>query len=248
MELRDVTKRFQLRDGTTLKEFVPALIRGKGWSPSFVALDRVSLTVRSGEALGIIGRNGNGKSTLLKLIAGVTAPTEGEVLVRGRVCPLIQLGTGFHPDLTGRENVFLNACILGMSKEEIRERFDEIVEFAELRAFMDTPVKHYSSGMYLRLAFAVAAHSNPDILLIDEVLAVGDAAFQQKCFDRMQEFPARGATVVFVSHSLDLVKKFCHRAIILDAGRLTADGQPPDVTEHYRQMLQAGSPGDPARP
>src|SRR5206468_1424596 len=163
-----VSKRFQLQEGKTLREFVPALFRGQGWADPFYALRDLSFFLDRGETLGIIGRNGSGKSTILKLIAGVTAPTKGEVRVAGRVSPLIELGAGFHPDLTGRENVHLNASLLGMSGKEIKERYEDIVDYAELREFIDTPVKRYSSGMYMRLAFAVAVHSDPDVLLVDE--------------------------------------------------------------------------------
>jgi len=173
----------------------------------------------------------------LKLIAGVMAPSEGEVHVHGRVSPLIELGAGFHPDLTGRENVHLNASILGMSSREIRQRFDEIVDFAELWEFMETPVKRYSSGMYMRLGFSVAVHSDPDILLVDEVLAVGDAVFGQKCLAKVREFQERGVTIVIVSHSLDTVKQFCGRAILIDHGRMLQDGRPDHVIQHYWELV-----------
>ena len=170
IEFWEVSKRFQLQEGNTLREFMPAFFRGKAWSEPFYALRDVTFTMDRGETVGIVGRNGSGKSTILKLIAGVTAPTKGEVRVAGRVSPLIELGAGFHPDLTGRENVHLNASLLGMSSKEINERFGDIVDYAEMREFIDTPVKRYSSGMYMRLAFAVAVHSDPDVLLVDEVL------------------------------------------------------------------------------
>jgi len=189
--------------------------------------------------LGIVGRNGSGKSTVLKLIAGVMAPTTGEVHVHGRVSPLIELGAGFHPDLTGRENVFLNASILGMAGRDIAAKFDEIVEFAELREFMDTPVKRYSSGMYMRLGFSVAVHSQPDILLVDEVLAVGDAVFGEKCLEKIREFQSCGVTIVIVSHSLDTVKQFCDRAILLSHGHMLEDGAPNDVISRYWDLVHA---------
>lgn len=239
VEFQHVTKRFRIRDGATLKEFVPALIGRRAYAPPFAALRDVSLAIYPGEALGVIGRNGNGKSTLLKLIAGVMAPTEGRVLVRGRVCPIIELGTGFHPDLTGRENIFLNASMLGMSNREVRQRFDEIVDFSGIPEFLDTPLKHYSSGMYLRLAFSVAVHCDPDILLVDEAMAVGDELFQEKCLERMREFPARGTAVVFVSHSLDMVEQYCSRAVILDHGSVVAEGEPAAMALHYHGMLAA---------
>ena len=237
IEFAQVSKRFQIQEGRTLREFVPALFRGRGWSPPFYALRDVSFRVARGETLGIIGRNGSGKSTILKLIAGVMAPSEGEINVYGRVSPLIELGAGFHPDLTGRENVFLNASILGMSRKEVSARFDEIISFAELWDFVDTPVKRYSSGMYIRLGFSVAVHSDPEILLIDEVLAVGDAVFQEKCLAKMQEFRSRGVTIVLVSHSMALVQDFCERAILVNGGHLLADGEPAEVVQSYADLI-----------
>lgn len=236
IEFRNVSKRFQLQEGRTLREFVPALFSGRGWSDPFYALRDVSFPIRRGETVALVGRNGSGKSTALKLIAGVMAPTEGIALVNGRVSPLIELGAGFHPDLTGRENVFMNASILGMSAREIRERFHEIVEFAELSEFIDTPVKRYSSGMYMRLGFSVAIHSNPEILLVDEVLSVGDAYFQEKCLDKMHDFQRRGTTIVMVSHTMQLVEKFCERALLLNHGHLVADGTPSEVIERYLHL------------
>ncbi|MEX0682116.1 MAG: ABC transporter ATP-binding protein [Dehalococcoidia bacterium] len=233
IEFRDVTKRFFLKDGRTLREFATAIISRKPWGDEFRALTDVSFTVARGETLGIIGRNGSGKSTALKLIAGVTAPSEGQVFVGGRVSPLIELGAGFHPDLTGRENVHLNGSILGMSEREINEQFPAIVEFAELQEFIDMPVKRYSSGMYVRLGFAVAVHSNPEVLLVDEVLSVGDAFFQEKCHERMHEFKQRGITIVVVSHSAETITSFCDRAIWLDHGRLAADGPAKRVVAEY---------------
>jgi ABC-2 type transport system ATP-binding protein len=233
IEFRNVTKRFYIKEGRTLREFAQALLTRRPWGDEFCALDDVSFSVAHGETLGIIGRNGSGKSTALKLIAGVTAPSSGEVYVRGRVSPLIELGAGFHPDLTGRENVHLNGSILGMSDREINEQFDAIVEFAELQEFIDTPVKRYSSGMYVRLGFAVAVHSNPEVLLIDEVLSVGDAFFQEKCLAKMHEFQATGTTIVLVSHSPALVTSFCERVVWLDHGHLLAEGAPAEVVERY---------------
>ena len=237
IEFASVSKRFQLREGRTLREFMPAFLSGRGWSPPFYALHDVSFSVEQGETFGIIGHNGSGKSTLLKLIADVMAPSEGVVRVSGLVSPLIELGAGFHPDMTGRENIFLNASILGMPNREIGARFSDIVAFSELAEFIDTPVKRYSSGMYVRLGFAVAAHSDPDILLVDEVLAVGDAAFQQKCFGKIREFQRQGVTIVLVSHALSLVEQFCHRALLLDHGRVTAEGSPQDVVQRYRATV-----------
>lgn len=232
IEFRSVTKRFQLRE-SSLREFVPAIFGRSDAPPPFYALQDVSFTVDRGEAVGIIGRNGSGKSTALKLIAGVMAPTKGTVLVGGRVSPLIELGAGFHPDLTGRENVHLNGSILGLSDREIDDQFSAIVEFAELQEFIDMPVKRYSSGMYVRLGFAVAVHSNPEILLVDEVLSVGDAFFQDKCQQRMHDFRQRGVTIVLVSHSADTITSFCDRALWLDHGRLVADGPAKQVVHDY---------------
>ncbi len=233
IEFRHVSKRFALAEGRTLREFVPLLFRRKAFAEPFYALRDVSFSIRRGETVGIIGRNGSGKSTALKLIAGVMAPTQGEVRVLGRVSPLIELGAGFHPDLTGRENVHLNASILGMTGKEIKEQFDNIVDFAELREFIDTPVKRYSSGMYVRLGFSVAVHSNPEILLVDEVLSVGDAFFQEKSLAKMHEFKRLDTTVVVVSHSPSLIADFCERAIWLDNGRLVAEGPAAEVVQHY---------------
>src|SRR5438046_5954755 len=187
------------------------------------ALRGVSFGVKQGEILGRIGMNGAGKSTLLKILSRVTAPTSGEVRVKGRIASLLEVGTGFHPELTGRENVFLNGAILGMTKAEIRKKFDEIVDFAGVRRYMDTPVKRYSSGMYVRLAFAVAAHLEPEILIVDEVLAVGDAAFQKKCLDKMQEVSQHGRTVLFVSHNMPAITRLCARTILLDEGKVIWD-------------------------
>jgi ABC-type polysaccharide/polyol phosphate transport system ATPase subunit len=225
-----------LEQRNRLRDHIAHLFRSAGYR-RLEALKDVNLEIRSGEFFGIIGRNGSGKSTALKLIAGVTAPTKGEVFVVGRVCPLIELGAGFHPDLTGRENVHLNASILGMSSREINEQFDAIVEFAELAEFIDTPIKRYSSGMYVRLGFAVAVHSNPDLLLVDEVLAVGDTFFQEKCLAKMHEFKDKGITIVLVSHSPALVTSFCDRAIWLDHGRLMADGRADDVVAEYLERV-----------
>ena len=233
IEFRNVSKRFRLTEGRTLREFVPALFRGNGFSEPFYALRDVSFQIRRAETVGIIGRNGSGKSTALKLIAGVTGPSIGDVYVGGRVSPLIELGAGFHPDLTGRENVKMNASILGMSGKEIDRQFGSIVDFAELWEFIDTPVKRYSSGMYIRLAFAVAIHAEPEILLVDEVLSVGDAFFQEKCIDKMHEFQRRGVTIVVVSHNLELLSTFCDRIIWLDHGRVVADGPAREIARQY---------------
>jgi lipopolysaccharide transport system ATP-binding protein len=233
----------QLRPTLSLKaavtEAVSARLRrgqsqasGDGW---IHALKGVSMEVATGEVLGIIGANGAGKSTLLRILTRITAPTAGWAEIHGRVGALIGVGTGFHPDLTGRENVYLNGAILGMKKADIDRRFDEIVAFAEVDRFLDTPVKRYSSGMFMRLAFAVAAHMEPEILLVDEVLAVGDAAFQRKCLGKMDSIARERRSILFVSHNMAAVQSLCHRVIWLDSGRIVADGNPRDVISQYLQ-------------
>ena len=200
----------------------------------YPALSDVSFDVRRGETVGLIGRNGAGKSTTLKILSRITTPTSGRAVLRGRVGSLLEVGTGFHPELTGRENIFLNGMILGMRKEEIVRKFDEIVDFAEVGPFLDTPVKRYSSGMYVKLAFAVAASLDTDILLVDEVLAVGDAAFQRKSLARMKSIAASGRTVLFVSHNMDSVRTICTRCLLFDKGRLAMDGDTESVIRAYR--------------
>jgi lipopolysaccharide transport system ATP-binding protein len=204
------------------------------------ALKDVSFEVKPGEVLGIIGRNGAGKSTLLKVLSRITRPTRGEVLLRGRVRSLLEVGTGFHPELTGRENIFLNGSILGMSRTEVKRKFDEIVAFSEIERFLDTPVKRYSSGMYVRLAFAVAAHLDSEILLVDEVLAVGDAGFQSKCLGKVKDISSGGRTVFFVSHNMAAVQNLCQRVLILKDGALFGDGQPNDCIARYLQLDKRG--------
>ena len=215
-----------------------SLVRHLRPDESFRALDDVSLTVAAGAACGIIGRNGSGKSTLLKLVAGITRPTSGQVDVDGRVSALIELGAGFHPEISGRENVFINGVMLGMSRREIDRRFDEIVEFAELEDFIDAPVKTYSSGMYMRLGFAVAVHVDPEILLVDEVLAVGDEGFSLKCLDKFAEFKRRGKTILLVTHGLSMVERFCDEAVWLDAGRNRMVGDPRRVVQMYLSDIE----------
>ena len=210
-----------------------SLIRDLQADETFPALRGVSFVVPKGCTYGIIGRNGSGKSTLLKCVAGITRPNDGSIRVDGRISALIELGAGFHPEISGRENVFINGIMLGLSKREIQRRFDEIVDFAELREFIDAPVKTYSSGMYMRLGFAVAIHVDPDVLLIDEVLAVGDQAFTVKCLDKFAEFRRRNKTILLVTHSLDLVEKFCDRALWLDKGQTRAEGEPRRVVASY---------------
>jgi lipopolysaccharide transport system ATP-binding protein len=209
---------------------------------TFWALKNINLEVMPGEVVGIIGRNGAGKSTLLKILSRITEPTSGRVELYGRVGSLLEVGTGFHPELSGRENIFLNGVILGMNRREIREKFDEIVAFAELEKFIDTPVKRYSSGMYVRLAFAVAAHLSPEILIVDEVLAVGDLAFQNKCLGKMQDVSLAGRTVLFVSHNLPAVSRLCSRAVLLESGHLISEGPTQDVVTNYLEGAFAAGP------
>jgi len=214
------------------------LLRGQatgaaGLDEAIWALKDVSFEVKQGEVVGIIGRNGAGKSTLLKIISRITEPTEGFAEMRGRMGSLLEVGTGFHPELTGRENIYLNGAILGMKKSQIRQRFDEIVAFSEVDKFIDTPVKHYSSGMYLRLAFAVAAHLDPEILVVDEVLAVGDNAFQKKCLNKMQDIGQEGRTVLFVSHNMPAITRLCKRAILINEGTVSLDGPSQQVVGSY---------------
>jgi len=210
----------------------------------FWALRNVDLTIQQGEVVGIVGRNGAGKSTLLKILSRITEPTEGRIHLRGRTASLLEVGTGFHPELSGRENIYLNGAILGMSRLEIRRKFDEIVSFAEIERFLDTPVKRYSSGMYVRLAFAVAAHLEPEILVVDEVLAVGDAAFQRKCLDKMDDAGKAGRTVLFVSHNTQAVTRLSTRCVLLEKGEITLDGPPHKVASAY---LNAGAVGSAVR-
>jgi lipopolysaccharide transport system ATP-binding protein len=205
------------------------------------ALRGVSFTVQQGEVLGVIGRNGAGKSTVLKILSRVTAPTSGKIKVKGRVASLLEVGTGFHPELTGRENIYLNGAILGMSRREIERKFDEIVDFAEVEKFIDTPVKRYSSGMYVRLAFAVAAHLEPEILVVDEVLAVGDAAFQKKCLGKMGDVASEGRTILFVSHNMGAISRLCTRCVVLNAGYSQFDGDTESAINNYLDSFTSAS-------
>jgi ABC-type polysaccharide/polyol phosphate transport system ATPase subunit len=232
-----VSRRFRVhaREARSLKELF--VLRGRTEGTDVVALRDVSLQVEPGEAVGLIGRNGSGKSTLLRLIAGIIKPTEGKVETSGRIGSLLELGAGFHPDFSGRENVFLNGAIYGLRKAEIRERFDEIVGFAELEDAIDRPVRTYSSGMYMRLGFAIAAHLDADVLLLDEVFAVGDEAFQRKCFGKIFEFKQRGGTIVFVSHDATQVERLCERAVLLRDGSVELSGPTHDVLVRYRRVL-----------
>ncbi|MFN5846293.1 MAG: polysaccharide ABC transporter ATP-binding protein [Flavobacteriia bacterium] len=205
----------------------------------FSALNKVSFEIRNGDVVGIIGKNGAGKSTLLKILSQITKPTEGKIEIQGRIASLLEVGTGFHPELTGRENIFLNGTILGMSRKEVSQKFDEIVDFSGVEKFIDTPVKHYSSGMYVRLAFAVAAHLEPEILIIDEVLAVGDSEFQKKCLGKMKEVASRGRTVLFVSHNLTAVAALCNKGIVLDRGKAVYSGTAVESINEYYKLMQS---------
>ena len=239
IRVTNLTKRYRLgsrvQGGLNLTERLTALLRGRARTPTpdFLALDGVSFEVRPGEVVGIISRNGAGKSTLLKVLSRTVEPTGGRIELRGRVGSLLEVGTGFHPELTGRENVFMNGSVLGMSRRDIARRFDEIVAFAGVEQFLDTPVKRYSSGMYVRLAFAVAAHLEPEILIVDEVLAVGDHQFQEKCVGKLSDAAGTGRTVLFVSHNLPVVQKLCTRAVLLAGGRVQAVGRTADVVAEY---------------
>jgi lipopolysaccharide transport system ATP-binding protein len=236
---KNVVQRFRVirERPDTLREAFTRILRYKSQFCDFEALKGISFTIDEGEAVGIVGRNGSGKSTTLKIMAGVYRPTSGRVKVNGHVAALIELGAGFHPDLTGRENIVINGLLLGLSRREIRAREEKIVDFAELGDFIDSPVKQYSSGMYMRLGFAVAAEVDPDILLIDEILAVGDAAFQQKCIARIEDFRRRGKTIVYVSHAPSTVKHLCTRALLIHEGILIAEGTPKEVFERYDELL-----------
>jgi len=245
IELKHVSKvyrRYSGRQFATLKSALlqRSILRDLSPTDTFPALHDVSFTVQPGVTYGVIGRNGSGKSTALKLVAGITKPTSGTVTVRGRISALIELGAGFHPEISGRENVFINGIMLGLTKKEIAKRFDEIVEFAELESFIDAPVKTYSSGMYMRLGFAVAIHVDPDLLLVDEVLAVGDEAFTHKCLDKFAEFRRRGKTILLVTHSLGVVERFCDEALWLDHGRAMAHGDPKRVVDAYLTAVEEG--------
>src|SRR6202451_2087732 len=216
---------------------------GRGQYEDFWPLKHVALEVREGETLGILGRNGSGKSTLLKCICGVLQPTSGEVVVRGKLAGLLELGAGFQQDLTGRENVYLNGSMLGMSKKEVDRVFDDIVDFSELEEFIDGPVKFYSSGMYVRLGFAVAVNMDPDVLVVDEVLAVGDERFQRKCMGRVKEFQKEGRTILLVTHAADTVRSICDRGGVLSHGHLVAQGEPGEATRIFREGLMAEGAG-----
>lgn len=238
VEVRGVSKRFVIRKEKSLKERLVNFGRSQQHKDDFWALRDIDLAIESGSTIGLIGPNGSGKSTLLKTIGGILQPTTGTVELRGRLAALLELGAGFHPDLTGRENVYLNASILGLTREETARHFDAIVDFSGIERFIDTQVKFYSSGMYVRLAFAVAIHVDPDILLVDEVLAVGDEPFQRKCMDKIKGFQHDGRTIVIVTHSLDTVADLCDRAVVLESGRVIADGEPRDSLRTLRSEFE----------
>src|SRR5256884_476759 len=235
-----IQKSALLRDHLSRALKSPLSVFRRPKEETFWALKDVGLEVREGEVLGVIGRNGAGETTLLKILSRITRPTTGWAEIYGRVGSLLEVGTGFHPELTGRENTFLSGAILGMSKREITQKLDEIVAFAELERFIDTPVKHYSSGMYVRLAFAVAAHLEPEILLVDEVLAVGDAAFQKKCLGKMGDVAKEGRTVLFVSHNMAAVRSLCSRAFLLSDGRILSSGAANEVVSAYESAMARG--------
>lgn len=238
VDVEHVRKRFVIRKDNSLKERLVAFGRGRRHREEFWALDDVNLKVRAGETLALIGHNGSGKSTLLKVIGGIIDPTSGSVSSRGRIAALLELGAGFHPDLTGRENVYLNASILGLSHDETDEKFDEILSFAGIGEFIDTQVKFYSSGMYVRLAFAVAVHTDPDLLLVDEVLAVGDEAFQRKCLDKIRSFQQEGRAIILVTHNLNQVMELADHAMLLNKGEVVFDGNSVEAVAEFRNLLE----------
>ncbi len=240
IRFENVVQRFRVirERPDTLREAFTHLFRNRSSYHDFEALKGISFDVQDGEVTGVIGRNGSGKSTILKIIAGVYQPTSGVVQVAGKVAALIELGAGFHPDLTGRENIVLNGLLLGLSRREIQAREERIINFAKLGDFIDSPIKQYSSGMYMRLGFAIATEVDPDILLIDEILAVGDAAFQQKCLGRVDEFRQRSKTIVFVCHDMGSIRRLCQRVLLLHNGVLVEEGQPERVVARYEELLR----------
>jgi ABC-type polysaccharide/polyol phosphate transport system ATPase subunit len=244
IEFQNVVQRFRrIRERPdTLREVFSKIVRRRQQLQIFEAVKQVSFVISKGETVGLVGRNGSGKSTILKIVAGVYAPSEGQVKVQGTIAPLIELGAGFHHELTGRENILLNGLLLGLTKRQVREREESIIEFSELGDFIDSPVKQYSSGMYMRLAFSVAIEVDPDILIIDEILSVGDAGFQGKCFERIEDFRRRGKTILLVSHSMDNVRKLCDRAMLVHGGRVLEDGPPDRVIARYEELLGTRTP------
>lgn len=237
IKVENVTMRFNLMEERvdTFKEFIVRFIKGKLFYNEFLSLENVSFSIDKGDILGIIGFNGAGKSTMLKILSGILEPSEGRVIVKGAVAPLIEVGAGFDSDLTARENIFLNGAILGYERTFLKEHFDEILDFAELRRFVDVPVKNFSSGMYARLGFSIATMVHPDILIVDEVLSVGDFHFQQKCEERIQEMISRGTTIIIVSHDINIIKRLCNKVLWLDRGKVKAFGKTADVCEEYKK-------------
>ena len=238
IKVQDVSMHFNLMEEKvdSLKEYFMKLIKGKLLYNDFIALQHVSFTVDKGEILGLIGLNGAGKSTLLKILAGVLAPTTGKVMVKGKIAPLIEVGAGFDPELTARENIFLNGAILGHSEAYMKEHFQEIIDFAELQQFVDVPVKNFSSGMYARLGFSIATMVQPDILIVDEVLSVGDYRFQEKCEQRIRKMIEKGVTIIMVSHDNDLIQKLCTKVVWLDHGKVKAIGDTQEICSEYEEM------------
>ncbi len=236
VRLENVSVRYRVPSEriATFKEYAIRWLQRKVGYHDFWAVDDISLSVQKGEVLGLIGHNGAGKSTLLKLVARVLIPTKGRVIIKGKVAPLLEFGAGFHPELTGRENVYLNGSLLGFSREEMNEKFDRIVDFAELWDFIDAPMRTYSTGMWARLGFAVATDVQPDVLIVDEVLSVGDESFQEKSFARMQSFHKQGAAILLVSHNLNMVRSMCHRVAWIDHGKLIREGHPEEIVTAYR--------------
>ena len=250
IEIHNISKKYRIggkkEKYLSLRDEITRLITSNLWhrknnGSDFWALKNVSLNVEEGEVVGIIGKNGAGKSTLLKILSHITPPTEGSVVMRGRVGSLLEVGTGFHAELTGRENIYLNGAILGMSRREINRKFDEIVAFSEIEKFLDTPVKRYSSGMYVRLAFSIAAHLEPEILLVDEVLAVGDVAFQKKCLGKMENVAKQGKTVIFVSHNMAAIRSLCTKGVLIDSGQVIACGEVEECIETYSYTKETGT-------
>lgn len=236
VEFNKVSKKFKRGQRLYLKQALLDFFRPNA-AEDFWALSNINFKIKKGESIGIIGANGSGKSTILKLIAGVLTSTKGLVLVNGRISPLIELGAGFHPELSGRDNIYLNGTILGLSRGEIDQKIDEIILFSELEEFIDTPVKHYSSGMYMRLGFSIAVSINPDILLVDEILAVGDIGFQEKCLEKMRAFHKEGVTIIIISHALELVSSFCQKVILLSNGKIIEMGQTAKVVKKYQKLM-----------
>lgn len=240
IEVKNVTMRFRMSDEpiNSLKEIFTTAVSGKLKFNEFLALDDVSFDLERGKTLGLIGRNGAGKSTTLKLISGILKPTSGTIITRGNIVPMLELGAGFDLELTGKENIYLNGAILGYSKEYLESKYEEIVEFAEIRDFIDMPIRNYSSGMMARLAFSIASVVQPEILIVDEILAVGDEVFQEKSFNRMKELMSGGATVLFVSHDIDKIEEMCDKVIWLDHGKIVDEGSAAEVCERYRKIKE----------